>query len=127
MMPYVHYNPNPKSRHTDDCVIRAVSAVLGMSWDDAFIDLTAKAFIDKTVLTDDSTWGSYLFNHGFFIHPLVNTCPDCYTVNAFANDHRRGHYIVKTTGHVVAVIDGDYYDTTDTGHEVPLYYWMKGE
>ena len=124
-MPYVQYNPNPKGRHTGDCVIRALTIALGMSWDDLHLALSMKSFVDKTVLTDDATWGSYLHDHGFVVVPLINTCPDCYTIGQFSIDHPRGVYVVKTTGHVDSVMDGNYYDTTDTGNEVPIYYWMK--
>ena len=28
-------------------------------------------------------------------------------------------------GHVVTVQDGKYYDTWDSGNEIPVYYWEK--
>ena len=62
---------------------------------------------------------------GFTMHPLPNTCPRCYTVSRFAADHPYGKFLVKTPGHVIAVVDGDYYDSRDTGGEVPIYYWRK--
>jgi len=34
-------------------------------------------------------------------------------------------HILALSGHVVCVMDGDYYDTWDSGGEVPLYYWRK--
>lgn len=38
-----------------------------------------------------------------------------------------GRYLLALDQHVVAVVDGDYYDTWDSGNEIPIYYWMKGE
>lgn len=122
-MPYGHYNPNPKNKHTSDCVIRAVSKVFHISWDEAYMMLSAKGFTEKSVLTDDEVWSKLLSSNGFRMYPLINSCPDCYSVSAFANDHPAGAFIVKTPGHVVAVENGVYYDTTDSGSEVPIYYW----
>jgi hypothetical protein len=54
-------------------------------------------------------------------------CPDCYTLQDFCNEYNNGTYVVATDKHTVAVIDGDYYDTFDSGSEFPLFYWEKGE
>lgn len=124
-MPYVYYNPNPHGKYTEDCVIRAISRLFDLTWDEAFIELSSQAFMDKSVLTVDNIWGNYLMIKGFTMYPLPNTCPRCYSVLRFAEDHPYGKYLVKTPGHVIAVVDGDYYDTSDTGGEVPIYYWRK--
>ena len=126
-MPYVYYNPNPYGKDTEDCVIRAISRLFDLSWDEAFIELTTQAFIDKSVLTVDNIWGNYLMTKGFTMHPLPNTCPRCYTVSRFAADHPYGRFLVKTPGHVIAVVDGYYYDSGDSGREVPIYYWEEGK
>lgn len=40
----------------------------------------------------------------------------------------RGRYIVGTGNHAVAVVDGDYYDSWDSGNEILSFFWrMKGE
>ena len=36
---YVYYNANPTGKATGDCVIRAISAVTGLSWRDIHWDL----------------------------------------------------------------------------------------
>ena len=45
----------------------------------------------------------------------------------FCNDHPKGAYILALSSHVVAVVDGCYYDTWDSGQEIPIYYWTKKE
>lgn len=124
-MPYVHYNPNPARKDTIDCVIRAISKLFDMDWDTAYMKIAVQGFADKSMPVDDKVWGNYLRNNGFRVMPLPNTCPNCYTVMEFAHDHPNGRYLVKTYGHVVAVIDGDYYDTFDSGDEVPIYYYER--
>ena len=32
-------------------------------------------------------------------------------------------YLIGTGSHAVAVIDGDYYDSWDSGNEIPAYFW----
>ena len=38
-----------------------------------------------------------------------------------------GTYVLATNNHVVAVVDGNYYDTWDSGDETPIYVWRKEE
>ena len=75
----------------------------------------------------NAVWGAYLRSQGFKRHIIPNTCPDCYTLNDFCEDHPNGMYIVALQNHVVAVNDGDYFDTWDSGEEMPLYYFSKEE
>lgn len=124
-MPYVYYNPNPNGLNTIDCVIRAVSKTFDVDWDTAYLEIMAQGFVDKSVPTSDMVWGNYLMRNGFRRVPIPNTCPYCYTVAQFAIDHPVGDYVVKTYEHVIAVSNGNYYDSFDSGSEVPIYYWER--
>ncbi len=42
-------------------------------------------------------------------------------------DYPEGTYIVAMKGHVVAVVDGNYIDTWDSGKANPLYFWRKDD
>ncbi len=75
--------------------------------------------------SSDDVWGEFLRRRGFVKRILPDTCPYCYTVRQFAIDHPYGRYLLKTSWHVVAVVDGCYFDTSDSGNEVPIYYWAK--
>ena len=75
--------------------------------------------------SSNAVWGAYLRTLGFKREAIPNTCPECYTVNDFCEDNPEGVFIVATGNHVVAVVDGDYYDTWDSGDELPIYYWRK--
>lgn len=72
-------------------------------------------------------WGRYLTKRGFEQKLLPNTCPYCYTVRDFCIDHPYGNYILATGNHVIAVVNGNYYDTADTGDDVPIYAWRRKE
>lgn len=75
--------------------------------------------------SSNRVWGAFLNNNGYSKHVIPNTCPDCYSVKEFCYDHPVGRYLLALDGHVVAVVDGCYYDTWDSGNEIPLFYWRK--
>ena len=54
---------------------------------------------------------------------LPESCPMCTTVRAFCKKYPEGVYVIGTGTHAVAVIDGDYYDSWDSGNEIPTYFW----
>lgn len=56
---------------------------------------------------------------------IPNSCPDCYTVSDFTVDFPKGKYLLGTGSHVVTVADGNYFDTWDSGNEVPIYFFTK--
>lgn len=77
------------------------------------------------VPVDNSVWEEYLRSIGFRRYILPDTCPRCYTVRDFCYDNPFGTFILATGSHVIAVIDGDYYDTWDSGDEVPTSVWRR--
>lgn len=125
-MSYEYYNPNPAGRSVGDCAVRAISKVLGQSWDDVYAGLALEGFAVKDMPDGDTVWGRYLKRSGFSRHVVSDDCPDCYTVGKFAEDHPAGSYILSMPGrHVVAVADGVIYDSWDSQNEIPAYYWTK--
>lgn len=121
----VIYNPNPKGSYTGDCVVRAISKALDTNWHNAYLELVVEGYMLSDMPSANSVWGALLREHGFIRRVIPNSCPDCYTVRDFCDDHQTGMYVLGTGTHVVTVVDGDYYDTWDSGAEVPLYYYEK--
>ena len=125
-MPYKFYNPNPKNLLTSDCVVRAIAKLMDYDWDTAYLRLAIAAFDEKMIISSDTVWLNYLHQNGYRRYMIPDTCPFCYTVRDFAEDHPEGRYMLKiagsSSGHVVAVVDGDYYDSWDSGNEIPIYY-----
>lgn len=126
-MGFVYYNPNPENKIVGDCTVRAISVALGISWDQAHDDLCDLSGEMHDMPSSNNVWGEYVRLHGFKRHIIEDTCPNCYTIADFARDHRTGTFLVCTGTHVVAVIDGDYIDTWNSGNEVPVFYWRKGD
>lgn len=122
-MPYRYYNPNPARRTVDDCVVRAISLLFNLSWMEAYEDICDQGAKMYNMPSANEVWGEYLREHGFSRVVLPDFCPNCYTISRFAREHRIGRYAVATGSHVVAVIDGYYYDTNDSGDEDVAYYW----
>lgn len=124
-MSFIHCNPNPKGRNTGDCVIRAIAICTDRSWDDVYADVCYQGLVDASMPSENSVWGNYLRKNGFRSSVIPNECPDCYTIADFASEHPQGRYILATGTHVVACIDGNYYDAWDSGNEIPAYLWRK--
>lgn len=120
---YIKSNINPQNKQVGDCVIRAISTVLNQDWERTYIELAIQGFMMSDMPSSDSVWNEYLKNKGLTRRIVPDTCPNCYTVRQFADDHPKGRYLVFVGQHVVAVIDGDYIDTWDSGDRVPIYYW----
>lgn len=122
---YRETNPNPEHLLVGDCVIRALAVVLKRSWECVYADLALKGLEMHDMPSANRVWGEYLQSEGYRRFGIADKCPNCYTVSEFAHDHPFGTFILSTGTHVVAVIDGDYYDTWDSGSETPIFYWKK--
>ena len=122
---YIPYNPNPANLKTDDCVIRALSKVLEIPWEKAYIMLCVKGLEKCSLPNANSVWDAVLRENGFVREIIPNTCPDCYTVNDFCRDNPTGVYVLGTGTHAVACVDGNYFDTWQSGGETPIYMYRK--
>ncbi|MBQ0112245.1 MAG: hypothetical protein KBT03_03855 [Bacteroidales bacterium] len=123
---WIFYNPNPKAIRVGDCVIRAISKLTNQSWEETYLDLTTYGLMKCDMPSANAVWGSYLRDKGYVRDAIDNSCPDCYCVADFAREHPRGKYLLAISGHVVAVEDGDWYDSWDSYGELPQYYWKYG-
>lgn len=126
-MAYVFYNPNPRNKRTSDCVVRAVCCVLDMDWEQAYVNLFSKG-LELCEMPDTGRVLKALLNENGFRSHIAPDCPDCYTVADFAYDHPEGRYVAAINGntnHVVGVVDGNWYDTWDSGEEIISFYMRK--
>lgn len=123
---YKAYNPNPEFRRTEDCTVRAVAKAFGVDWLTAYDWLVEEGRKVYDMPRANHVWMGFLEHQGFRLYAIPYTCPDCYLLRDFAADHPRGEYIVGDGRHVVTVIDGDWYDTWNSGDMAPTFYMARG-
>lgn len=118
-------NPNPKGKNVGDCTVRTISLATNQGWEKVYLDLCIQGYTMADMPSSNDVWGKYLMDKGWVYRRLQDTCPFCYTINDFCNDHPDGIFIVATGTHVVCVKDGRYLDTWDSGDKVPLFYFER--
>lgn len=123
---WVEYNPNPAAmRNVEDCAVRAIAKVLNTDWESAYAMLALNGFAMGDMPNANSVIGSVLRQNNFKRFNIPENCPDCYTIKDFSKEYNKGTYVVGTGSHVVAVVNGNYFDSWDSGNEYPLYAWVK--
>lgn len=126
-MPWIQCNINPLNKQVGDCSVRAISLATGQGWDDTYIEIAIVGLCMADMPSANAVTTAYLKRKGFRRKTIPDKCPDCYTVDEFCKDNPEGVYVVGIGTHLVTVIDGNYYDTWDSGNETPLYYFEKGD
>ena len=132
-MAWKYLNKNPLGKRTGDCVVRAISFAMNLSWGKVYMDLSQKGYDRAEMPSWNSCWWAYLKENGYKRYIIDDDCPTCYTVEDFCLDHPEGTYILfiphstESSGHVVTVRNSHVYDTWDSTMETPLVYWTKGE
>lgn len=122
---WIEYNPHPCKNRIGDCVIRALTKALNQTWEKTYIDLVIRGFIRFDLPNADVVWGKYLIEKGFCRYLIPDDGFGEYTVEDFAFDHPKGTYILGTGTHALTVIDGNHFDSWDSGQETPIYYFKK--
>lgn len=118
---WIPYNANPIGKERIDCTIRALSLATGLDWDDVYWGVVLVGFELKQMPSDNQVWGEYLRRMGFRRRSLERE--DWYTVRDFCQDHPEGLYVLAISGHLVTVVNGNYYDFWDSGNEIPVFIW----
>lgn len=124
---YEFYEPNPVRTGAIDCSTRALTKALDISWERAYVMKSLNGFLMGNEGVADEVWGSILREHGFKRKLVPDSCPACYTVEEFCEDHPEGIFVVKSEDHVATVRDGILYDSWPSQNKVVIYYWYKEE
>ena len=127
---YRYYQPNNKDLKDEagDCQIRAISKVLNISWVEAF-DLTVPICRELQTYTIFGSRNIKKVNAALeklgFSYTGISVKKGCKrpTVKEFASSHKNGKYILRVSHHVVACVNGFYYDTWDSGSKSLYGYY----
>ena len=98
---------------------------MNMDWEDVYLSVMMQGFSMHDMPSSNDVWGTYLLENGFRRYVIPDTCPNCYTVAQFVEDNPDLTGILATGTHVIAVDSGNYFDTWDSGQEIPIFYWRK--
>ena len=119
------YNPNPTGSRVGDCTVRAITKATGQDWETAYVGLCLYGFMMRNMPSGNCVWAAYLRRHGYRGRPVDAYPFEKITVAEFCREHPAGTFVLGCDGHVVAVEDGEYWDSWDSGGEVVIYYWEK--
>ena len=132
MSHYKYFQPNDKDLKdkVGDCQIRALCKTLDVDWLTAF-DLTIPicrelqtyTFFDGDINKTKEAMSKLGFVYTGISNKKGSKRP---TVEEFAKSHKEGRYVLTVANHVVACVDGVYYDTWDSGR-CCLYGYYKLE
>ena len=122
---YHYYNCNPHHRLTDDCVIRAISASTGDTWDETIKGLVTCAVKTGYFINTPECYGQYLADLGY-VKQKQPTHKDGTKVRfkEFVKTYN-GHAIAHCgKGHITYVADNSTWDIWDVSDEVVGNYWV---
>ena len=125
------YNPNPKQRfHKDgkpynwtecDCVVRAFSKVLDLSWKKAY-EMMCKIGMDNYTMPNSDKAIDVAAKAADF-RRVTYKAGERKPLKEWVKDHKKGTFLVRVSGHITTVIDGKVYDAWDcTDYCVTSYY-----
>ncbi|MBR5271067.1 MAG: hypothetical protein IKV64_02670 [Clostridia bacterium] len=127
MSKFIKYNANPAHNRIGDCTVRAISTALNQQWEKTYLELCIQGLIMFDLPNADYVWGQYLKNKGFKRNILPCDNGICITVEQFCYEHPNGIYLLCPKNHIIAVINGKFYDTWNSGQEILNYYWKREE
>lgn len=125
---YRYYQPNKKDLKDEygDCVIRALCKVTGKEWLEVFDDLTPYVREVQANPNAPQVYSKYLEDNGFkWVGIKAEKGSKRPTVQSFAKEHPEGTYILRVANHIVAVSEGSYWDTWDSGYKSVYGYYLK--
>ena len=123
---FIRRNANPENKNVNDCIVRAISIVENIPWDDVFSALCEIAVEEKAMPNYEGVYEKCLANlcyvKAFVEDEYGGLQPMLYK---FAMDHPDIKAVLSVEGHAVPLINGDYYDIYDCGRQKVSLYYVK--
>lgn len=132
------YNANPKNKYTTDCVIRAISTVTGISYETVLMEMAEQQIKTGLDMSEKKAIDKYLQSKGWVKHKQPKKWDNTkYTGSEFCKELMRydseidsgndmRHIIANIGGHhIVAIIEGQVWDTWNSTRGCIGNYWTK--
>ena len=120
-----YYNCNPHHVHTDDCVVRAITAGTGNSWEEVVSNLSEYMLKYGYMMNTPETYSLYLKDNGWIKQSApIKKKGSNMTVGEFAKRFK-GHAIAHVdNNHVTYIADGKIWDLWDPSTHIIGEYWI---
>lgn len=121
------HNQNPKNRFTTDCVVRAISTVCEIPYNEVVMGLAKIQCETGYDTSENRLYGKYLESLGYKKNPQPKkTDGTKYTGREFCKKFHPARTIAHIGGnHIVAIIDGKVWDTWDSTDGCIGNYYTK--
>lgn len=127
MKRFQYYHPNSKDIKDEygDCVIRALTKVYNMKWIEVFDEIVKISRKMQVPFNCKPCYDKYIMDVKKSEYKDISNGKGTkrHIVDIFAKEHREGKYILRIEHHIVAVVDGKYYDTWDCGRKSLYGQW----
>ena len=95
-------------------------------WLEVFKELVVKAAFFQCMPNEKTCYEAVLKDNRFVYHGVSNSKgAKRPTVNSFVESHKDGTYVLRTAHHIVAVKDGYFWDSWDSGSKCLYGYWEQ--
>lgn len=119
---YVEFRSQRK--RANDCTVRALMKLLELSWVEAYNELCSAGRVVKRMPNEIDAVRVAIESFGYKKTSIpVEKGSKRPTVASFAAEHPKGRYLLNVANHVVACVDGHYYDSWDCGAKCIYNYW----
>ena len=107
-----------------DCTVRALMKLLEVSWEEAYDELCKAGRELKRMPSETDSIAHAIGSYGYKKHSIpVPKGSKRPTVASFTAEHPKGRYLLNVANHVVASVDGHYYDSWDCGEKCLYGYY----
>lgn len=114
---YKYMNKNPENNNIEDCTVRAISVAEGISWDEAYDNLSDSARDMGLMMSSVEAIEEYL-DERYVRVPFYTR-----TVGEFIDSHPYGTYLITMRGHITVLKNGINYDTFDCSDRIMWTAW----
>lgn len=120
------YNANPKNKRTEDCVFRAISLTLDMSWKDVVMEMAEMSCKTGYAITGNKLIEKYLLSKGWIKQKQKRTS-DNKKINGkeFCKLFSKNDVVIVKIGshHLSCIKENKIWDTWDCSpYKVGVYY-----